>query len=88
MDGTFPLKDEFQWVAGLELESLVRWMLELKLDVWLVATLRLATLYATFFLTLFTLGRYVINDYFRYVQSSSTSSSLKSLSLSLEVNFK
>jgi hypothetical protein len=65
------------WVDALRegyssLEPLVRWVLEL--DGW---TLGLATLYAPFFLTF---AFYVVNDYLRYVMSSS-SSSLNCLSL-------
>jgi hypothetical protein len=51
----------------LLLEPLVRWVLS-ELDGW---TLGLATLYAPFFLTF---AFYVVNDYFRYVMSSSSSS--------------
>jgi hypothetical protein len=59
------------WVDALRegyssLERLVRWALEL--DGW---TLGLATLYAPFFLIF---AFYVVNDYFRSVQSSSSSS--------------
>jgi hypothetical protein len=68
------------WVDALRegyssLEPLVRWVLS-ELDGW---TLLLATLYAPFFLTF---AIYVINDYSRYVQSSS---SLNSLSLSRSI---
>jgi hypothetical protein len=53
------------------LEPLVRWALEL--DGW---TLGLATLYAPFFLIFLI---YVVNDYFRYAQSSSSSFNSRSV---------